>query len=74
MDKIYVIVKNLHGNPKIPVRWGLQGGGEYGYCLYDGRIVCFSSFDEANRVLMSFTDPHWYDIIEYRKFEDYNLH
>lgn len=69
MDKLYIIAKNEHGNPKTPVRWGLQGGDEYGYCLHSGKIVCFSSFEEANRVLMSFTEPHWYDIIEYRKFE-----
>lgn len=65
MDKVYIIVKNKNGNPKIPVRWGLQGGGKYGYCLYSGQIVCFTSFDEAKRVLMSFTDPDYYDIIEY---------
>jgi hypothetical protein len=65
MDKVYIIVKNKNGNPKIPVRWGLQGGGGYGYCLYNGQIICFTSFEEANRVLMSFTDSDYYDIIEY---------
>jgi hypothetical protein len=67
MDKVYIIVKNKNGNPKIPVRWGLRGDGECGYCLHRGQIVCFTSFEEANRVLMSFTDPdyYYYDIIEY---------
>lgn len=69
MEKLYIIVKNIHGNPKTPVRWGVQGGGEYGYCLNNGHIVCFESFAEADKVLESFTEPHWYDIVEYRKFE-----
>ena len=47
MDSIYIIVKNEHGNPKTPVRWGRQGGGAYGYCLHNGNIVSFASFEEA---------------------------
>ena len=65
MNKIYIIAKNEHGNPKTPVRWGVQGGGGLGYCLNNGQIVCFATFDEASRVLMSFDEPHWYDIITY---------
>lgn len=65
MDKVYIIVKNKSGNPKIPVRWGLRGDGECGYCLYRGQIVCFTSFEEADRVLKSFDEPLCYDIIEY---------
>lgn len=72
MEAIYIIVKNERGNPKIPVRWGIQGGGEWGYCLHSGRVVCFCSFEEADRTLATFTDPHFYDIVEYRKRETVN--
>jgi len=67
MDKMFVIMKNEHGNPKIPVRWGINGGGVHGYCLNDGHIVCFESFEEADMVLETFTEPHWYDIVEFKE-------
>lgn len=69
MDSIYIIVKNEHGNPKTPVRWGRQGGGACDYCLHNGNIVCFASFEEADRVLETFSQPHWYEIVEYKKHE-----
>lgn len=69
MDKLYIIVKNEHGNPKIPVRWGIRGDGTPGYCMNGGHIVCFESFAEADRVLMSFTNPHWFDILEFKRDE-----
>ena len=72
MDTLYIIVKNVHGNPKLPVRYGIMGNGLHGFCLYNGQIVCFKTFEEANAVLESFTEPHWFDIIEYRKFENIN--
>lgn len=63
--KIYAIAKNERGIPKTAVRYGLNGDGKCGYCLKSGRPVFFTSFAEANRVLMSFDEPHWYDIVEF---------
>ena len=64
MRKMFVIMMNKSGNPKIPVRWGVMGNGEPEYSLTNGRIVCFESFAEAGEVLETFTEPYWYDIIE----------
>lgn len=72
MDKLFIIVKNVNGNQKLPVRYGIMGNGLHGFCLYNGQIVCFKTFEEADAVLESFTEPHWFDIIEYRKFENVN--
>lgn len=69
MDAIYIIVKNEHGNPKLPLRWGIMGNGLHGYCLYNGQIVCFKSFNDADMTRMSFTNPHLFDVVEYRKCE-----
>ena len=65
MRKLFVIMMNKIGNPKIPVRWGVMCNGEHGYSLTNGRIVCFESFAEAAEVLDTFNESHWYDIIEF---------
>lgn len=67
MNKMYVIMKNQNGNPKIPVRWGVMGNGEPGYSLTNGKIVCFESFEEAERVRETFTDPHFFDFVEFKE-------
>lgn len=67
MNKLFIIVRNQSGNPKIPVRWGVMGDGRRGYCLSNGHIVCFSTFEEADNVLESFTEPYFYDILVYEK-------
>jgi hypothetical protein len=41
MDKVYIIVKNKNGNPKIPVRWGLQGGVALAVCFCVGFKAVF---------------------------------
>ena len=47
MDSIYIIIKNEHGNPKTPVRWGRQGGGAY-ECTYLIPNETYSSFTETD--------------------------
>lgn len=71
MRKMFVIMKNQSGNPKIPIRWGLMGNGEPGYSLTNGHIVCFESFEEADEVLETFEEPYWYDIIEFNEVESW---
>jgi hypothetical protein len=69
MDSIYIIARNTHGNPKDPLRCGARCVGAQDLCLYSENILCFPSFEAANKALVTLAEPHWYDIIEYRKHE-----
>lgn len=67
MDSIFVIEKNQNGNPKIPLRYGINGGGDNGYCLHRGKIVCFETFKEAYAVLETLDEKEYFDIVEYKR-------
>ena len=49
------------------VRWGINGGGYEGYCLFCGRRCFFLSLREAIEVVGSFDNPDDYEI---RTFEE----
>lgn len=49
-----------------PVRYGENGGGELGFCLFRGYVVVFPDRAEAENIRAGFDNPAEYSIIEFR--------
>ena len=46
MKEVYLLSRVIDGE-KYYLRYGMNGGGGHGFCLYRGEIVCFSTRDGA---------------------------
>ena len=44
------------------VRFGVNGGGEEGYCLFRGVTCCFKTYREAQAVVSGFDNPEDFEI------------
>lgn len=61
MEKIYLLCKIINGEKKY-LRYGLNGGGQLGYCVYRGHIVCFDDYAEACAARKSLGDCDLWNI------------
>lgn len=58
---MYLLSKIVNGEKKY-LRYGLNGAGNIGYCVYRGKIVCFETNDEAQEVRASLSAPELWDV------------
>ena len=64
--KIYAIFDVPH---MAFVRWGINGGGEEGYCLHRGKPCFFRSLADARAVVDGFDNPEYYEIRGFKEME-----
>lgn len=48
-----------------PVRYGVNGGGALGFCMYLGQIAAFMSHSMARSVVDTLDSPGDYEIVKY---------
>ena len=58
----YMIIYKAKNRKRIPLKYGLNGGGKIGYCLHIGKIVVFSNQKKAQEAINQFDHPEDYSI------------
>lgn len=62
---LFVIVRK----DGMPVRYGMNGAGGLGFCMYLGQIAAFVSFDAAQSIVGGFEHPDDYKVVRYDEAE-----
>lgn len=61
MNEVYLLSSIIDGKKQY-LRYGENGGGVDGYCVYLGKIVCFETNDEAQEVRSGFDNLKSWDV------------